>query len=377
MRLTWNRDSTLSVRLSLTEAAKRTRAGGIVLQETRPVDLNPDGGSVLGFDIIDVSRATAADGEFGVQLTFEIAWTGCGPMEVLETNVELDGSEIHLDVLAFQPGPLCDAAGIQQHVVNVGALEPDDYGVRAVLSEILTDANAASEEAFLVEAKFIVEGDGAHVVQVQPGQVVNGIDFGNTRIANNGLEPDSKLGTDPHSGDVGPDATPAKFEGNRLRVSSFIDADDDRDVFQFEGDGSFVFGEGGTVSGEIAAAFELLDGEGNVLSKSLGGGPLEVQTVAGATYFIRVSGAHGEHYVLDLFREPADEPSSVAPPLDGDTDLDGDVDFKDFLLLSANFGKEVDEAFAAADFDVSGSVDFGDFLLLAANYGRKIPVVPA
>jgi hypothetical protein len=54
----------------------------------------------------------------------------------------------------------------------------------------------------------------------------------------------------------------------------------------------------------------------------------------------------------------------------GDTDLDLDVDFSDFLVLAANYGK-VDTVWAQANFDLKGGVDFGDFLLLARNYGIR------
>ena len=55
----------------------------------------------------------------------------------------------------------------------------------------------------------------------------------------------------------------------------------------------------------------------------------------------------------------------------GDTDLDGDVDFGDFLELSANFGKTgSDVSWADGDFDSDCDVDFADFLFLSANFGN-------
>ena len=56
-----------------------------------------------------------------------------------------------------------------------------------------------------------------------------------------------------------------------------------------------------------------------------------------------------------------------------DFDADGDVDFSDFLLFAAQYGKTVgrfDKPDAAFDLDVDGEVGFGDFLILAAAYGR-------
>ena len=55
----------------------------------------------------------------------------------------------------------------------------------------------------------------------------------------------------------------------------------------------------------------------------------------------------------------------------GDLDGDGSVLFADFLLLSANFGQEVD-SHADGDIDCNGTVDFADFLLLSANFGQSV-----
>lgn len=52
----------------------------------------------------------------------------------------------------------------------------------------------------------------------------------------------------------------------------------------------------------------------------------------------------------------------------GDTDLDGDVDFEDFLTLSANFGQQGE--WADGDFDGDGEINFADFVVLSKNFGR-------
>ena len=54
--------------------------------------------------------------------------------------------------------------------------------------------------------------------------------------------------------------------------------------------------------------------------------------------------------------------------LRGDTDLDGDVDFEDFLKLSENFGA-TDAVWSHGDFNGDGNVSFADFLALSANFG--------
>ena len=52
----------------------------------------------------------------------------------------------------------------------------------------------------------------------------------------------------------------------------------------------------------------------------------------------------------------------------GDVDLNGRVDFLDFLALAQNFGKQ-EATWSDGDFDGDGSVSFLDFLSLAQNFG--------
>ena len=59
----------------------------------------------------------------------------------------------------------------------------------------------------------------------------------------------------------------------------------------------------------------------------------------------------------------------------GDTDLDRDVDFQDFLNLSAAFDGSA--GWLGGDFDGSGTTDFPDFLSLSGNFGFDGNVVTA
>lgn len=59
---------------------------------------------------------------------------------------------------------------------------------------------------------------------------------------------------------------------------------------------------------------------------------------------------------------------SVLGTRSGDSNLDGRVDFQDFLNLSANFGRN-DRTWETGDFDGDGAVNFTDFLLISANFG--------
>ena len=59
------------------------------------------------------------------------------------------------------------------------------------------------------------------------------------------------------------------------------------------------------------------------------------------------------------------------PNSQGDLDGNGQVEFADFLVLSANFGQEVD-SHAAGDIDCNGTVEFADFLALSSNFGSSV-----
>ena len=64
----------------------------------------------------------------------------------------------------------------------------------------------------------------------------------------------------------------------------------------------------------------------------------------------------------------------VCEPLNsllGDFDGDGNVGFTDFLILSANFGADVDE-YVAGDANCDGAVAFDDFLVLSENFGQRL-----
>lgn len=57
----------------------------------------------------------------------------------------------------------------------------------------------------------------------------------------------------------------------------------------------------------------------------------------------------------------------IAMTATGDANLDGEVEFGDFLTLSANFGGP--GGWADGDFDGSGDIQFADFLQLSGNFG--------
>ena len=60
----------------------------------------------------------------------------------------------------------------------------------------------------------------------------------------------------------------------------------------------------------------------------------------------------------------------------GDANGDGVVNFKDYIVLEANFGK-TDISYAGGDLDGDRAVTFKDYVILEANFGRSAVPEPA
>ena len=89
-------------------------------------------------------------------------------------------------------------------------------------------------------------------------------------------------------------------------------------------------------------------------------------------------GDFGPLYFDDIYLETTEtlnlnNPTAITcdPMNAGDFDGNGTVEFADFLLLSANFGREVPNH-TFGDFDCDGEVTFADFLGLSANFGKSV-----
>jgi|GEM_PF-2348654 len=89
-----------------------------------------------------------------------------------------------------------------------------------------------------------------------------------------------------------------------------------------------------------------------------------------------------QHAFLDLTRDKAVDAQDrqllieeLANSFFGDANLDGRVDFADFLVLSANFAEP--GGWADGNFDGVGNVEFPDFLLLSKSFGSATPGVHA
>ena len=74
---------------------------------------------------------------------------------------------------------------------------------------------------------------------------------------------------------------------------------------------------------------------------------------------------------MPIHELPAPLVCSPINTLQGDLDGDGTVGFADFLVLSANFGNDV-ETYSDGDVTCDGAVGFDDFLALSANFGQSL-----
>ena len=77
--------------------------------------------------------------------------------------------------------------------------------------------------------------------------------------------------------------------------------------------------------------------------------------------------------IVITFAKMKDTGTPTPTMLTGDFDGNGTVEFPDFLLFVAQFGKSSsDDGFnASMDLDSSGTIDFPDFLLFVAAFGSK------
>jgi len=137
-----------------------------------------------------------------------------------------------------------------------------------------------------------------------------------------------------------------------LRVVDF-DHDGDQDVLSLHADGLVI------LHGVGAGDF---DRDGQLSAHDLALLQLATQEEYSAYFDLNRDGQTNQ---LDL-RAWLEDLANVLP---GDTDLDGDVDFNDFLNLSQRFG-QLDATWSQGDLDGDGKVGFQDFLLLSVHFGE-------
>jgi len=90
---------------------------------------------------------------------------------------------------------------------------------------------------------------------------------------------------------------------------------------------------------------------------------------------IRLGATAAEHKEFDLDENGILDPDDLTVLVEeilhtrfGDANLDGEVQFDDFVLLAINFGR-AEATWADGNFDFDNEVNFSDFVLLALHFG--------
>jgi T5SS/PEP-CTERM-associated repeat protein len=300
-------------------------------------------------------QVRAGDGE---HLRFTAAGnTNAGQIEAMGGQVEFLGDLTN----AASTGLIAGTDAILRF--SAGLTNQGSVGLAFGGNHLFGDiANAATGTIVLSgagDATFYDDVANEGVIQVSAGSTA--VFFG----AVTGAGSFTGTGTVHFEGDLRPGASPA--------------------VISFGGD--VVFGAAAELEAELAATaageFDRLEiaGEATLdgtLTVVLLGGlvPMPYDSFEIMTFGSRDGGfAHAEGIEnvggyaglwFDLVYD-ADSLTLVGGGLDGDADLDGDVDFDDFSTLAFHFGGA--GTWKDGDFDGDGVVDFDDFSALAFNFG--------
>ena len=123
----------------------------------------------------------------------------------------------------------------------------------------------------------------------------------------------------------------------------------------------------------IAARPDVSNAAGRGLA--CGGNKVYVVTVYGETVPMQVYDlAQGLNGSWEEMTHPFPDSNSTSGaawthPVEGDLDLDGDVDLADLQMLLAGYGTTADAVWSDGDLDGDGDVDLADLQLLLAHYG--------
>jgi len=114
-------------------------------------------------------------------------------------------------------------------------------------------------------------------------------------------------------------------------------------------------------------------------NSKFGGRYLAVTSVSDTVGIFDVWGGGniGEAYIADVEYNVGDGSTkgiylTLHALLDGDADLDGDVDFFDYITTKGNFGTLAGGTWADGDSDFDGDVDFLDYITTKGNFGTSV-----
>lgn len=164
--------------------------------------------------------------------------------------------------------------------------------------------------------------------------------------------------------DDGDNEWPNVGQGNSI---SILDASDDPNdglnwILSADGDGDSVFANGVIASQPDHNGGDLgTPGQFGSVQPTLGL-DLNNSGAVDAEDALLVCGAAAGQSVSDFIVANGGVP--------GDFDLNGEVDFADFLNLSSNFGSSDGVHYGLGDADCEGDIGFADFLVLSSSFGR-------
>jgi hypothetical protein len=81
------------------------------------------------------------------------------------------------------------------------------------------------------------------------------------------------------------------------------------------------------------------------------------------------NGTGGDDYI---YGDDAGSEDDLLIPILGDTDLDGDVDYTDYMTTMGNYGQPSGMEWDDGDFDYDGDVDWLDYLAVKSHYGQSL-----
>lgn len=164
----------------------------------------------------------------------------------------------------------------------------------------------------------------------------------------NGDGVDDILVGDPQTGEKVYDESPFGFGDGASHGAAYV-------IFGRSSQSSSGSGNIGAVNFDVPVGSEVI--------VTIRGNALDVGATAGT-----VSVLPGDN---QLTLDPRRAKAELVPRLPGDVDGNGKVNFADFLILSANFGREDRVQISDGDLNRDSIIDFADFSILSQHFGRE------
>lgn len=141
-------------------------------------------GQAIDFALRDVQTTFSADGMPASVLTFSVVWpSGCGQILEDATKVTFDGQHVHVEAFGIQTGQICTLALKNDTFrVPITGVPLDSFTFDAILWEG-DSADANYEQSFVMKGRASLGfgGSDEHRVELNDGETLTGLDFGNRR----------------------------------------------------------------------------------------------------------------------------------------------------------------------------------------------------